>query len=368
MTAKILIFSILLFTLLTEPVQASWAHSVFRASSCVLCAGCIVFSAWRGRLRGGWTVWTLMLPVVWGLVQLALGSTVWRFATWNASLQWFASLCLFVCALQLTSLRSHLRDFAWFGGAFSIFAVVRLLASHGSAEPMMGTFFNHNHYAALIELLFPVAIWRLLRDRFHPLNAISALAMLSSVALSGSRAGIVLVLLELLYLGLRTSRKPFQIAGGTLALAAIAVAIMWPRFEKIAGGEPFESRNATALASLRMLKDRPVMGFGLGTWANVYPAYAVRDTGFRLIHADNDWLEWAAEGGVPFLAIMLSIALAAIWAAWREPWSVGCVAVLLHSLTEFPMQKQVLWAFFAVLLAIAQTRGNLEIARRKQAS
>ena len=103
-----------------------------------------------------------------------------------------------------------------------------------------------------------------------------------------------------------------------------------------------------------MIRAKPLLGFGLGTWANVYPAYAEQDTGFRLIHADDDWLEWTAEGGIPFTLFLLALAAFAIASAWREPWCVGCLAVMLHSLTEFPLQKQAIWAWLVVLLAVSQ--------------
>jgi O-antigen ligase len=368
MIGAALVFGILLFAVATDLVQASWPHAVFRAAACLFCAAILIIRVRREEFRANWSVLALALPAAWGLVQLALNSTVWRFATWQATLQWFAYMALFFAALQLTPLRSYLRVIVWFGGVFSAYAIAQFLTWNRPDEPMMATFLNHNHYAALMELLFPVALWRLFRDRDRPVFVICALAMLVSVTLSGSRAGIVLLLAELVYLGLRTFRKPILIIAGTSLIAAVSVGLMWTRFEKLVTREPYESRSETGRASLRMVQDKPLLGYGLGTWANVYPAYAEVDEGFRLIHADDDWLEWAAEGGLPFVAIMLVLSAFAIRAAWQEPWCAGCVAVLLHGIVEFPMQKQAVWAWFVVLLAIAQMRVNSRIARRKQAS
>jgi O-antigen ligase len=368
MIGAALIFAILLFTVIADQIQAPWPHAVFRGAACLLCAACIIAGIRRQRLHGSWAALSLALPALWGLLQLGLDSTVWRFATWHATLQWFAYLALFLAALQQTILRSQLRVIPWFGGAFSIYAIAQYLTWTRAGEPMMATFLNQNHYAALMELLFPVALWRLVRDKNKPIYAICGLAILASVAISGSRAGILLLLLELLYVGLRTTLKPLYIATGALAIAIVSIGLTWNRFQTLSTNEPFESRNATARASIQMLRDKPQLGYGLGTWANIYPAYAERDTGFRLIHADDDWLEWAAEGGIPMVAIMLLIAAFAVRAAWQEPWCAGCVAVLLHSLVEFPMQKQALWAWFVVLLAIAQTKRKSDSARWKQAS
>ena len=368
MIGAALIPAILLFGVLTDQVQAPWAHAIFRTAACLLCCTCLLVGVHRQRLRINWSALVLVLPAGLGLVQLASGSTVWRFATWQSTLQWFSYAALFFSALQSHALRSNLRTIAWFGGVFSAYAIAQYLIWNHIEEPMMATFANHNHYAALMELLFPIALWRTFRDSQRSVTAICALAILASVVVSGSRAGIVLLLAELVYLGLRVSRKPLFIMAGATLVALLTVGLMWSRFEKLTSSEPYESRSATGRASMRMFLDKPVLGYGLGTWPNVYPAYAESDTGFRLIHADNDWLEWAGEGGVPLIAIMLALAAIAIRAAWREPWCAGCVAVLLHSLTEFPMQKQALWAWFVVLLAIAQTRLKPESARLKQAS
>lgn len=368
MIGAVFILAILIFSVSTDQVQAPWPHAVFRAAACLVCAGYLLYGLWRRRLHTNWSLLALALPAVFGAIQLGLNSTVWRFATWQATLQWFSYAALFFAALQSNVLRTNLRLAAWFGGAFSACAIATYFGSDRAAEPMMATFANHNHYAALMELFFPVALWRLFRDKARPVIVLCAIAILTSVAVSGSRAGIALLLAELLYVGLRTARKPLLVMACTVLVAAVSVGLMWTRFEKLTSSEPYESRNATASASIRMLRDKPVLGYGLGTWANIYPAYAEHDTGFRLIHADDDWLEWAAEGGVPFFAILLVIAALSIQAAWQQPWSVGCVAVLLHSLTEFPMQKQSLWAWFVVILAVAQTRVKSESARRKQAS
>jgi O-antigen ligase len=306
----------------------------------------------------------LGLFVAWGLLQLAAGSTVWRYQTWRAALQWTAYLAWFVAALQCLALRSSLRVFAGFGGLYSIYALIQYASSSAVGDRMSGTFLNQNHYAALMELLFPIVLWRFFRDRGKSIYVLCGLLMAVSVAWGGSRAGMVLLFLELLYLGLRTSRRPLYVLTGAVAIAALAMGVMWTRFEKLATSEPYDSRGATARASLQMIRSKPLLGYGLGTWPNVYPAFAERDTGFRLIHADNDWLEWTAEGGLPFGIFMLALAGFALRSAWKEPWCVGCLAVMLHSLVEFPLQKQALWAWLLVLLAAAQPFSAL----RKHAS
>lgn len=344
------VFAILLFCVFTDWVQSDWPHAVFRASACALGAAYLLM----GRRRVACALLPIALIAAWGFVQLALNCTVWRYATWLSALQWIAYGALFFAALQAVQLRSQLRLFAWFGGAFSLYAIVQYSLWRGPAERMLGSFLNHNHYAAFIELLFPVALWRLFRDRTKAMLALCAALMAVSVAMGGSRAGMLLMIAEAAYVGVRVSRKPWLVLGGVLVSGALVGGFMWVRFALLTTNEPYQSRDATAQASLLMIRDKPLTGFGLGTWASVYPAYAVRDTGFRLIHADDDWLEWAAEGGLPLAAAMIALAAFAFRAAWKQPWCAGCVAVMLHSAVEFPLQKQSVWACYLVLLAAAQ--------------
>jgi len=98
---------------------------------------------------------------------------------------------------------------------------------------------------------------------------------------------------------------------------------------------------------------RPLTGFGLGTWSEVYPGYARFDDGLFANQAHNDWAQWAAEGGVPFLLLMLGVAGGAIRPAFRSLWGLGVFAVFLHCWVDYPMQQRpALAAFFFAMLGI----------------
>jgi O-antigen ligase len=103
-------------------------------------------------------------------------------------------------------------------------------------------------------------------------------------------------------------------------------------------------------SSLDMIRERPLTGFGLDTWPIVYPAYALVDQGVFVNHAHNDWAEWASDGGIPFAAMLFLIFAWAVRYSFRFPWGAGVVAVMLHSLVDFPMQKPCLEAFVFVIL------------------
>lgn len=95
------------------------------------------------------------------------------------------------------------------------------------------------------------------------------------------------------------------------------------------------------------------MGFGLGTWSTAYPGYAHYDDGTFVNQAHNDWVQWAAEGGVPFVLIMLAIVGLSVRPALRSLWGVGMLAVFVHCLVDYPVQQRpALAAFFFALLGV----------------
>jgi len=125
---------------------------------------------------------------------------------------------------------------------------------------------------------------------------------------------------------------------------------LWSRFQT----DPLAVRRELVASSLAMFRDRPWMGFGLGTWPSAYPAYATFDLGVFANHAHCDWAEWAAEGGLPFLAAAAALAAIAVVWSGRRRWGMGVAAVFAHALVDYPLQKPALAALaFTLLGALA---------------
>ena len=148
--------------------------------------------------------------------------------------------------------------------------------------------------------------------------------------------------------------------------AALAIGVVgWQGLrDRMANSSGEALRIDAARASLAMVKDRPWTGSGLGTWPEMYPRYASLDTGVVVNQAHNDWAQWAAEGGLPFLGLM-AIFAALIWKpAFRSIYGMGIAAFLLHALVDYPMQQRPALAawFFAVAGAAYARNGT---ARRE---
>jgi O-antigen ligase len=256
----------------------------------------------------------------------------------------------------------------------AVFAMLQAYTSQGSyfwlfasGQPeVFGPFQNPNNYAAFIELLLPLTLWEgLKRPPYRIAWLTMAGAMAASVVASGSRAGSALVAVEIpavfaaAYLSKQFSRR--QVAAAFIQIAVVAalcvVATGWETLRlRLTVMDPFLYRPEMLHSAIAMAKSRPWTGFGLGTFPTVYPAYAVFDNGYYVNHAHNDWAEWAAEGGLPFLLLLGAIAIASSLAAIRSGWGLGLVVVYVHALVDFPLQRTglVIWVFVVGAMLAAE--------------
>jgi O-antigen ligase len=224
-----------------------------------------------------------------------------------------------------------------------------------------------NQYAAFVEAILPLAILRAIRERqqWFPYTLVAAV-LFGSVVASGSRAGSALCLLEILIIpviafvrkqiGARTLAR--VILGSMAAMTILTVVVGWQAlWSRLQEPHPYALRWQLVQSSVAMLRDRPWMGFGLGTWPEAYPAYALFDDGTFVNQAHNDWMQWAVEGGIPFLLIILALASWTIRPAVQALWGIGLWAVFLHCLIDYPMQQRpALMAFFFALLGALASR------------
>src|SRR5262249_42952688 len=164
-------------------------------------------------------------------------------------------------------------------------------------HPTFGPFVYRNQYAAFIEAVLPLAIVRAIYDHKRSLLYIAiAAALFASVVAAGSRAGSILCLAEILIVPviaytskLISGRALTRVLAGSLAAVAFFTAVVgwetiWKRLQE---PNPYSVRAELVRSSLEMIRDRPLAGFGLGTWSDAYPAYARFDDGRFVNQAHN---------------------------------------------------------------------------------
>ena len=356
-------------------VLTSWADPI--AGHCLNAAALALAASWliRYGFAGGthWLVIPLLSVCAWGIVQLSLQWTVYPYETWNAISSWLARAAFLYLAFA-TLKRDRIRDsilstLVLCGGLLSIVGMIQWFTGNGQVlwliptayrDEVMGTFLNRDHYAVFVELILPIALTRALLSVGPKFLYVLVSAFLyASVVGSGSRAGTIFVSLEATVIiavawfrNAREYREILLVAAG-MAVCSLAAGwqYVWFRFHAV---DLLAFRREMALATIQMVQTRPLTGFGLGTWPTVYPAFALFDPpGFFMNHAHNDWLEWMADGGVPFALGLVSVAYAAVSFAKRNWWSLGVPIALLHAVVDFPMQKASIAALAFFLLGAA---------------
>ena len=119
--------------------------------------------------------------------------------------------------------------------------------------------------------------------------------------------------------------------------------------------------------SLRMFARKPIMGWGLGTFPTVYPAFRSFYTTFFVNAAHNDYLQALVETGIVGFACVLWFIIVLYRSGLRQfgnedqNWHgvlrlatlVGCTGILVHSAFDFNLQVPANAALFYVFCALA---------------
>jgi hypothetical protein len=205
-----------------------------------------------------------------------------------------------------------------------------------------------------------------------------------SVLLSGSRGGLISLAVEvllaavLIFLRGPASARKITAVLGSSALIAAALLFVWMAPHQIS--ERLETvvdithlpevgladRLVASRDSLRILRDHPWLGAGLGSFETVFPRYQSFPSDLTWDHAHNDYAEALGETGAAGGALILFALGLFFWLAFgnlrerlkhRTGWiqfgaALGCCGLLVHSFVDFNLHIPANAAWFAVLLAL----------------
>jgi O-antigen ligase len=271
-------------------------------------------------------------------------------------------------------------------------------------DSVTGTFVNRNHFSGYLEMIIPLAIgliiarsdlfsvtgkrWRekilhLSRKGFaiNMIVGVCIIIMSLAIILSKSRSGVFVLVftfilffeLTILYFGRakeqqRWTRNFLIVTFLLITFISLYIGIeaTIERFsldELLREGRPLYWNNVST-----MIREFPLFGIGLGSFASVYPSFeagVALDYG-RLSHAHNDYLEYLAElglisgilliGGLLFMAVNSFL----VWRERRHPEVKGLamggiiavVSILIHSLTDFNLHIPANMLLFTVVLSL----------------
>lgn len=284
--------------------------------------------------------------------------------------------------------------FTAFGFGLALFAAAQHFSTPGklyfSITPrhqgwVFGPYVNHNHYAGLMELITPIPLVLTLKTENWSKRILFGFAtalMVSSVALSGSRGGMIAVAFQLVFVSVAAllrnkERRPL----GALLVVAVAVAAMmtWmaganlqERLESTkkefqANGDSAMIRWLIIKDSVELVKERPVLGWGLRMFPIAYPKYRTFYTNDFVNEAHNDYVQYLVETGLVGFSIILffivvlirqSIGTVKVWqdrsdSAFRFAALTACIGILAHSFIDFNLQVPGNAAMFLVMCVIA---------------
>lgn len=393
--AAVCLFILLMFVTATMFIRDAWALQTFQIGVFALLGAYLLIGIRtdKEQISREWPTFLVYLVPVWGLIQLVSGATSSTFETRAAVLRWGALAGVFFLTQAIGSTRTARRHilsaFLIFATAMAVLCLTQLFTSEGkvlwlfsSGYPdVYATFPSHNNYVQFVELALPIALWRALREGWHSWwYALSGGLLYGSAIGSASRAGATLCTAEVLVMmaiglvklrdpetGLPSRSTASMILMVPVLAATFTLAVGWDRvWQRFQENDPYLVRKEFMLAAVDMAEHRPLTGYGLDTFPAVYQRYATKDFPFYANHTHNDWAEFAADGGIPFLLLLLIPFAVAVPTAIRNPWGLGLVAIMLHACIDFPFPRPAISGWMFLLLAVLYMTRSDERKRRAQ--
>lgn len=313
----------------------------------------------------------------WGFLQLLFHRTVIPSFTLRVSMTWLMCLVAFFLGSQvLRSARNRelfLKIMLWSLTALAVEALlqiyslpVRVFGIFPAEETVIGTMIYRNQFASLMELGAGLALWQI-KERSVITGGLAFAAMFAATVASASRAGFALMLGELAIFTLyMVFAGHWRLRRGAAAILTLILLIVWASavagterlWDKLQDKNPFEFRHQLLDSTIEMVRHSPWTGTGIGTWRAAYPQYATLDLALVANEAHNDWAQWAADGGIPFMLLMALLGASIAAPALSSVWGLGLLSVLLHCSVDYPMRAQpvaFLWFTLAGALAVRRS-------------
>jgi O-antigen ligase len=235
-------------------------------------------------------------------------------------------------------------------------------------------------------MLLPIAGAYLLGKKGrHPVRWLGAFAVLvafASVELSGSRGGMISLLIEIAIFGIVFGRsrlfgKRRAAAMSAIAVFAVVAAFLWiappevlARYQTLVKSPDLTLgiRKQMTMDALQIFREYRWLGAGLGSHETVSPRYQSVLPERVVDHAHNDFAELMAETGIAGLVLAMVAIEIFFVAAFRKLKSkfddlggcirlgaaVGCCGVLVHSFSDFNLHIPANAAWFVACAAISQ--------------
>ncbi|MGB3472041.1 MAG: O-antigen ligase family protein [Erythrobacter sp.] len=341
---------------------------------------------------------------------------------WNAFYAMLVPAAALICAVHCTREQHRLLVKIVLGGVLvsALWGVIQSVSGYSTSTFFYGAprvnvpnglFANRNHMAALMVSSLP--LFALIASRAKGPRAtivMTACAALAAFAImmtliTGSRTGMALSLVSLGASWLVWNARPRQTSARAIATRRTSRRQVWVPYAfgafgvAMLGGFALMLTQTTGFDRLLSAGSGEVEEFRFTVWRTIVdfaPAYLPFGSGIGSFieifkvhepstmlaqsywnHAHNDWLEWAMEGGIPALALMLvavvgwlgrAIVLLRNSHTGRIEVQLGLAGAIIlfilgaWSLVDYPLRTPALAslaAVCAVWMALAETAGQV---------
>lgn len=437
MLDKLIYFALLVLIVVTPlPYGAveGWSIALWEVGVFAVVALWATQSALQGEIKISFNplVWPMLALLAVAIIQILPGLSTSElgtishspFATSQFAIKLFASICFFL--LFATFVNSDERR-AW--AVKLIIAVCTCIALIGIGQRYlgktlwqrgtMGPFVNRNHFAGFLEMGVGLAgglmLGRAVKVEWLAVYGSCALVMCSGIVLSASRGGVlalgaeivflVIVAILALFFGRRSTKAGnsersrgagvlVRVAAALVisAAAVISAMVLVGSEDLVQNFSQIQSETKTDFpvserfsrpdiwrATIRLIKDHPLLGVGLGAFQFAYTRYDQSSGLQRVEQSHNDYLQILADagivGGVIALAYMVLLFLRGFLVArTHNPKKraivfgamAGCFAIAVHSLVEFNLQVTSNAQLFLALAALATTERRMHIGHESE--
>jgi len=315
----------------------------------------------------------------------------------------FLALALFFSAF-LISLKSAARIrtaailIIVFGFLFAFFAILQFVLSpekiygvySSTFATPFGSFVNRNNFAAFMEMSVCLPLGLLYTgavDRDKRLLYITAISLMGiALLLSGSRGGFVGMLAGVIIVIFSAERfagkkrlflRVALIAALLITLVGGAVFVggesSLTRLAELGQDEPDSTTTRLYIwvTTLKVIGANMPFGSGLGAFGVAFTRFDTNGGVFRVEQAHNDYLQIAADAGLPgillagwflFLLIKTGLRSTAVKNTYRRGVAIGsfggCCTMIVHSLFDFVLHTTAISLLFLMLVGLLITSGR----------
>jgi tetratricopeptide (TPR) repeat protein/O-antigen ligase len=374
------LFSLVVFPPLASGATALWAYNITVWIAFLGLSALVMRRLIEGRSILPATGILIPFAILAAMAVSSVFVSIYPSATWKALLRFMMYLAVFFLATETAGHRGRTYKLLMvMTGVAAFLVIVGLVKYSGGSVPtfwqhnvpgqegfLTSTFYNHNHIAGFLEIVFPIAlslvfIWDPPRRHFW---FAAVVLLIVGLVLAMSRGAWVATFVSmgcctfLLWLKRRWGwRRMIPIGLALTVLILLVFLASTPALERLGSmdnpNEPsISTRTDIWEGTVQLVKERPLLGWGLGTFPWSFPHTRPLGMFGRAREAHCDYLQIVA-------ALGLGVLVPLVWAAFvtfrrgirtffntrssfKEAVSLGSmgavVALLVHSVFDFNIQ------------------------------